>query len=221
VKRILATTLAVIMLALLGAGCKQLAIGQVATSAGSVAVYTGHGLPPQQSGTGTWLKVGHDNWWWWVVTGGAVSAASIKALALAADAGRPAQPGPIAAAALINNPCNGASGKPKRGYTKIASWFVKITGQKLPYDPANEYLALNCYTFWQIMRTNAPARLKYLYDCIANILTQGIPLTMADEYRSITGKFGWSWNGGYVVADKGVIKEVKPANGGWGKCAKG
>jgi hypothetical protein len=221
VKRILATALAVIMLGLLGAGCRQVPV--VATSVGAIPVYTGLGHPPQQAGSGTWIKVGHGNWWWWVVTGGAVSAASIKALALAASTGRPSQPAPLAAAALINNPCLGPqSGKPKSGYTKIAAWFVKITGQKLPYDKANEYPVLNCYEFWKIMGgKQVPARLKYLYDCIASILTNGIALSMADEYRGLTGWFGWSWEGGHVVADRGVIKDVKPGKGGWRKCAEG
>jgi hypothetical protein len=137
-------------------------------------------------------------------TGGAIAGA-----ALAETAKRAADHRWIVNNKIINYPCKG-----KGQRHRIAKWTAKIagnlTGQKKNTDPY-----LDCRGLSQLMKANGtPARIKYIYDCIAKIVAEGTPLAVT------WGQMGWSWKGGHVVATQGRISEVKPVNGGWGACAR-
>jgi hypothetical protein len=190
-----------------GTGVSSTSSGGVATV---VPVYAG-GLGAAPTGgtiqlPGTWISSGGKTWIWSGATGAGIGVA----LAAAREAAkRGADSTYVLNKQIINHPCNGQ----KKNH-KISHWPAKVVGH-LTGQAKNSNPYLDCMGLFSLQkRSGIPARIKYVYDCIAKIIELGAGTT--PEW----GQAAWSYKGGFVVSIRGRISEVHPINGGWGACAR-
>jgi len=176
----------------------------------SVPVAVGMGPLPYEASAGTWVRVGHSahpSGAAWAFTAAGAAGVALAAAAKAAD-----KQVNVIHANVVSNPCYG-----RKASYKIARWarFTRPSGYPhapmmgADYDPY-----LNCGGLSNLVsRYGWPARLKWVYDCIANLFANGFPTA---------GPWGYGWGaegGSLVTTFGGRVKEVDPAFGSWKRCA--
>lgn len=211
-KRLAAIVITVATLAL--AGC---AVGPGGSTAATVPVYTGVS-PPSASTAGTWLhlkgKGDLAKWAFWATLAADGVMGPYTFAHRVRKSGDENSKGWKISVAMLNSPCRDSNGRTRPRFYKLAQWAAGLPTNKTT-TPQNSNPVLDCLGFYGILSEQpVPARLKYMWDCIANILAAGQALTM-DYHRA-----SWAYKGGHVVVKDGRVVEAKPAGSGWGECAR-
>jgi hypothetical protein len=195
--------------------------GGGATTGVSIPVIGLGAAPAGGAVVGTWVRVpGTTKLMWVPVT---ITAAAMMHQGYEILSNAEKIPNASALTGRLNDPCKG---KDWPTY-KIAKWTAKlpaalqgkVTGRK-GYSPY-----LDCYYYQRFTskkKFGLPARIKYLYDCIANIIANGsVRYQQGLSSAKVPSIMIWEWKDGYIITGTtGRINEINPVDGGWGNCAR-